>query len=1148
MPSWVVLPVSLAYLALLFGIAWHGDRRRGRSTPALYALTLGVYCTSWTFYGSVGWAATGGFAFLSIYVGPILMLGLGWPLLGRILRLAKEQNAVSIADFIAARHGKSQAVAALVTVVAVVGVVPYVALQLKAVTEAFGAVTAVTAGGQGGASVSVLGDSGLYVALLMALFAILFGVRTVEASEHHRGLMRAIAFESAVKLAAFLAVGAAVTFWLSAGPAGLVGHLVATPGLAHLFAIDWGRPGFWASALLSAAAVLCLPRQFHVAVVENTDPAAVRTARWAFPAYLVAINLFVAPVAVAGLIAFGGDVGAADLFMVTVPRAAGAGGIALLAFIGGLSAATSMVIVETLALSTMVSNDVVVPILLGLSRGPRDHAGLARRLLPIRRAAVLLILGLAYGYGRLIGSSSPLAAIGIVSFAAVAQFAPAMLGGVIRRRGSRAGALAGIATGFALWLYTLLLPALAGAGWVAPDLLTDGPGGIGWLRPQALFGLGGLDPLSHAVLWSLGANAAAYILGSWLGSWLGRPGVVGRWPLRPAEPPAIDATLVVAELEALVAVFLGTEAAARLFRRQAASQGAPLRGRADLDWVRFTERQLAGTIGAASARVMVAGTLQRRRLSRADAVAMLDQASQVIRFNHGLLTATLETISQGISVFDESLRLRAWNRRFLELNNLPPDLVRVGTDLAEIVRFNAARGEYGAHGQIESMLARRQANPGHGEDLYERRRPDGTILEIATSPMPGGGFVATFTDVTERHRAAAALREANEGLERRVRERTEALAAASAAAERANQSKTRFLAAASHDLLQPLHAARLFTSALCERSDDPLAAKIEASLRSVETLLGALLDVSKLDAGATRVSREAFAIQPMLTALEEEFGAIAAERGLGLRIVASSAGVDSDPALLRRILQNFLSNAIRYTPRGRVLVGCRRRGDALAIEVWDTGIGIPADKRAEIFQEFHRLAAAGEEEKGLGLGLAIVDRIARMLGHPVAVRSIPGRGSGFAVTVPRAPVPAPAAERAPRGPRGLGGALVLCLDNEPVILDGMATLLGGWSCRVVAATGLAEAEARLGSDAPDLMVVDFHLGGGADGLEAVAALRRRFGVAVPAVLVTADHTDETRARIEAAGHAVLYKPLRPAALRALLARLVQLRPLPQDAG
>ena len=1146
MQSWIVV-TPLVYVGLLFAIAWRGDRvglRAGRKAPILYSLSLGIYCSSWTFYGSVGRAASSGFDFVPIYLGPIIVIGLCWPVLAKIVRVAKAQNTVSIADFIGSRYGKSQAVAAFVALVAVIGITPYIGLQLKAVTSSFAALT--------GTAPSFFGGTAMVVTGLMAVFTILFGLRNITASEHHPGLMNAIAFESLVKLVAFLVVGAAVTFVLSPGPREMFEQARADPGLAHVLDLNLGRPEWWSMTLLAGLAILCLPRQFHVAVVENTSEAALPKAAWLFPLYLVAINLFVVPVALAGLTHFGSNGPDADTFVVSLPVDLGASGLGLLAFIGGLSAATAMVIVAAVALSTMVSNDLVMPLLLRLPAQPvawlQDRAPV---LLGIRRLAVIVILLLANGYNILVGSAYPLSSTGILAFVAVAQFAPAMLGGLYWRRGNRTGALTGIGAGFLLWGYTQILPTFAEAGLLAPGLVEHGPWNLDWLRPYSLFGLAGLDPLSHAVLWSLGTNCICYVIGSLVT----RASVVEQRQaavfvaaVADAPYPAVpfEGQTPLADLVGLAETYLGGGRALEAFRHHLdlptlASTDAALRVTADLDALRFTERLIAGAIGAASARVVVAGSLQKKLLSRTEAMAVLDEASQAIHFNRALLRATLENIDQGIAVLDSTLHVAAWNRRLLELADLPTSLVQVGTSLAEIVAFNRARGEYDNGGEITTLLQR--IEQGGGRETYERTRPDGTVLEITVNPMPDGGVVATYTDVTERHDAAAALREANESLERRVADRTTALAVATADAQRANLSKTRFFAAASHDLLQPLHAARLFTTALAEQRDDPLVERIDASLRSVETLLVALLDVSKLDAGAVTAQPIAFSID-LLTTLAQEFTAIARERGIELRLVQSTAGVRSDPALLRRIVQNFLSNALRYTESGRVLVGCRRRGPDLRIEVWDTGPGIPEEHLGDIFVEFQRLASqTGETERGLGLGLAIADRIARMLGHTLGVRSQLGRGSCFWVTIPRAEVAAIPAGAPRRRRIGYGGALVVCIDDNATILDGMAALLQGWDCRVITGKSAEEALARLEDQRPDIAIVDYHLDRNCTGLAALDALRTRFGD-VPRIVLTADHGEATRELITGQGYPVLYKPVKPAALRALLSRAIQLAQQP----
>src|SRR5579863_8198966 len=511
--GWVVVVIALAYIGFLFLVASYGDRRhelfRGsRARLLIYPLSLAIYCTSWTFFGSVGVAARTGFDFLTIYIGPMLIVGLAYPFLIRVVRLAKAQNITSIADFIAARYGKSQAVAATVALIAIVGMIPYIALQLKAVSASVSTILAEASAG--GAAQPLLGDVALFVALAMATFAVLFGTRHTDATEHQDGLMLAIAAESIVKLMAFLAVGVFVTFVMFHGPFALFARALDEPHPAAVLSHAPQFASFCAMTVLSLFAIVLLPRQFHVMVVENHSEAEIRRAAWLFPLYLVLINLFVLPIAMAGLLTFPAGRIDGDMFVVALPLAAHSEAIALIAFIGGLSAATAMVIVETVALAIMVSNDIVMPLVLKrrarLAGEPHDAGA---QLLTTRRIAIFGILFLAYIYYHSAGEAQ-LAAIGLLSFAAVAQLAPAFFGGLIWRRGTAFGAIAGMSAGILVWGYTLLLPSISDAGIVGARILTDGPWGLAWLRPQALFGIG-LPPLVHGVLLSLAVNIACYV-------------------------------------------------------------------------------------------------------------------------------------------------------------------------------------------------------------------------------------------------------------------------------------------------------------------------------------------------------------------------------------------------------------------------------------------------------------------------------------------------------------------------------------------------------------------------------------------------------------------------------------------------------------
>ncbi len=1157
MEGWLVPAISLGYLGSLFAVAWYGDRRaarqaverqRGRRVAVFYAMTLMVYFTAWSFYGSAGRAAARGFDFASIYVGPTLVLLFGQRLLRKIIVVAKEQNATSIADFIAARYGKSQAIAALVTISATIALLPYIALQLKAVSTTWDVLTAPSA--QLPTTLSPWRDTALGVTLLMALFSILFGVRHINASEHHRGLMLAIAFESVIKLAVFVIVAVFIVFGLFGGFGDVLARVMEDPRLRHLAAPNLAQPSWWANLALSAIAFLCLPQMFHVTVVENDHPRHTRYAAWLLPSYMTTLTLFIVPIAAIGLSRLGHSIDA-DIYMMALPLSVGRADMALLAFIGGLSAATGMVIVSAVALSTMACNDLVLPLLLG--RSPKmllpdqDLTGL---LLTIRRVSVVAVLLLAYLTYRLIDRSHGLVAIGLLSFVAVAQFGPAFIGGLYWRRGCRAGAIGGLCAGLSVWFYALLLPSLYPAA-AEPDWMTGGLLGLSWLNPHALFGVEGLDPVTHATAWSLGLNLAVYVALSLLS----RPKAIDRAQASAfvtASVPLPEAgrrrlpPITPHQLEQLAGHYVGTDKAAAAFREYRRSYGAP----DDLQAVQFTERLLAGAVGAASARVVIAALLRGEGLSLRAAKAMLDEARFAIQFNRDLLQATLENVSQGICVLDRNFRVATWNRRYLDLCNLPEDLVRVGTPVAELVRFNLGRGEAGLE-ELDSLMVNQDLSAVRWPYTSERRRPDGTVLEICFTRMPDGGFVATYADVTERYRAAAQLEQANAGLEQRVAERTLALSRAKAEAEKANLGKTRFLAAVSHDLLQPLNAARLFVSALGERLDRPpegvaaawpddargLAANATASLRSAEQLLAGLLDMSALDGGSVRPEIVDFPVTGILSRLAIEFSEVARGRGLALKLRPTTAVVRSDPQLLRRILQNFLSNALRYTAEGRVLLGCRRRSDGLRIEVWDSGPGIPSEQQEEIFQEFHRLPGAADADKGLGLGLAIVERIAGKLNHPITLHSRPGHGTMFAVTVPLGADRAAAsfAEASTAGDP-VSSLAILCIDNEAGTLAGLRALLEGWGCRVETASGGPD-DPSPGGPTPDAVIIDYHLDGEVTGLKRLGELHQAWGRPVPALLVSADRSPEIREAAQRQAVAVLYKPLRPAPLRTWLGRV-----------
>lgn len=1154
--NWSVIAAAFGYIGLLFLIASYGDRlsgsQRGRLSGVIYPLSLAIYCTSWTFFGSVGLATRTGIEFLAIYVGPVLMIGLCTPVLRRVVHLAKSQNITSIADFISSRYGKSQAVAATAAMIAIIGSVPYIALQLKAIASSLETIL----GREPDLSqVPIVGDIALVIALALAAFAVLFGTRQTDATEHQHGLILAVATESLVKLIAFIAAGVFVTFWMI-GPVNLMEQVAKSPEATRMINYTPSIGNFLTMTLLSFFAIMLLPRQFHVSVVENSSDAEIGRARWLFPLYLIAINLFVVPIALAGLVTFPFGKADVDMYVLALPISGGAPLLSVLVFIGGLSAATAMVIVECVALAIMVSNDIVIPAVLqrtSAARAQKENFG--RFVLVVRRVAIFAVMVLAYLYYRALGDAQ-LAAIGLLSFAAVAQLAPAFFGGLIWRRATARGAMGGMLAGFAVWGYTLFLPSFNEITPIVTSLLEHGPLGIEALRPRALLGTD-LPPLMHGVIWSLSLNLLAYVVLSLTS----RPAAIERLQADLFAPSTLTpiaptfrrwrSTITVQDILSTVAQFLGPERALRSFETFAAEHRIDLDRSAPADFrlLRHAEHLIASSIGAASSRLVLSLLLRKRTVSAKAALKLLDDANAALHFNREMMQTALDHVRQGIAVFNTDLQLICSNRQFGELLELPSHTVQIGAPLQEILAYlktKDAQSDENADVLAERRLA---AYTTVGEPYLERLVDRQMVIEVRANRMPGGELVITFSDITPSFEAAEALERANASLERRVRDRTEELtrlnselAQAKSVAEEANISKTRFLAAASHDILQPLNAARLYATSLVERQtggeDTRLVENIDDSLEAIEEILGALLDISRLDAGAVTPSISSFRIGDLMRSLEIEFAPMARAKGLDLRFVTCALPVQSDRVMLRRLMQNLISNAIKYTPAGRVLIGCRRRGTSLQIYIYDTGVGIPPSKRGEIFKEFHRLDQGARIARGLGLGLSIVERLARVLNHGIAIGSNKGGGSHFSVMLPTAKavtLTAAVTSATPLSLTPLSGTQIVCIENDPAILDGMKTLLTGWDAKVIAAIEPAAAIAEIERCQQPItgLLVDYHLDRG-NGIAAIRDIRRQFGQTIPAILITADRSPQVRAAAREEGIVVLNKPVKPSALRALL--------------
>lgn len=1091
----IVLFACIAWTALLFGVALWGERRGHRLSkawPLIYALSLAVHCTAWTYYGAASQGLQWGFPIPPTLAGMALIFAFGLPFLLRLGRLAKQHNSATIADLVVARLRADRGLGFTITLVALFGIIPYIALQLKAVSQGLGALL-----GDRFAPAAAQLDMSFWFALTMAAFTLLFGARKASATEPNRGIVVALGLESVLKLVALLAIGLYAALSVRQAGTPLLEKMAQLPPPAIM-------PDYLTMVALGAISAFTLPHQFHVGVVELRQTSDLKTARWLFPVYLLLIGLPSVPMALAGAAQLPASV-SPDLYVLALPQAGGHHLLALLAYLGSLSAATGMMILSGLTLSIMLGNHGFGSRLLDGIAGGAAAADLRPRVLAFRRAGILAVFLMSWLYSRAMSDTEALSDFGLMSFTALSQLAPAVLLAVYRPRTPSPAIIAGIVLGSLAWLWLVLLPMVIPA---TPP--ASGPDDLHWLSVVSLRLQSG-----HIAI-SMGASLAVNLL---------TVALVSR-AVRPSLPRRRDA-VAAASLRRTAGRFLGQERARQLMDGHA---GQLL----DDDRVITIERELSAVVGAGMARLLVEAARDGGAAPLDAVTRAVGEATQALRFNQRLLEAALENMSQGISVVDAQLQLVAWNSRYAALFKFPPELLQVGQPVVNLTAWALAELKIGdgPGDSRDKALQRRAAHMRRGTPhLSERIFPDNTIVEIRGNPMPGGGYVATFTDVTAFRRAEEALKRSNETLERRVQDRTARLEQAVHEAERANVAKTRFLTAVGHDLIQPLHAAQLLTDAMSQHIEseflDSFLRQIRGALDSTDDLLSGLLDISRLEAGGLVADPRPFALSTVLDPLAQEFAVLAAARGLQFRHVRSQAWVHSDPLLLRRVLQNFLANAIRYTRHGGVLLGVRRQGQALLIGVHDTGPGIAPEQQAVVFEEFHRVDRSNGQ--GLGLGLTIAHRIADLLHAPLHLRSVPEHGSAFSISVQRAAPPTtPRSSPPAAGSSALKGVRVLVVDNDPDALEAMRQLLLSWGCDVIAA-GQAD---DIGPSAHEaaLWLFDYHLD---DGDTGVALWKRLVGMhgPRPTVILSADAGNDTREAVRGVGLSLLNKPFKPLALR-----------------
>ena len=1135
--SWIAL--AIVYLAGLFWLAKWGDShsataKKLTSHPAIYSLALAIYCTAWTFFGSVGAATRNTWDYLPILLGPILLYLFGYRFLLKLTQVSKKQNITTIADFISSRYGKRQTVALLVTIIALLATIPYIALQLKAIGSAF-----LLVSGQKDTNSVVLGAT-----LFIALFSIYFGTKRVDVTEYRRGFILAISFESIIKLTALIAVAVyGYSWWQQQNDGAMLASFVSYEALDNFQSTT-----FWAQTLMAAAAVICLPRQFHVAVIDNLSLNHLKTARWLFPLYLIIIAAVIPIISVAGQAMLGSSGNEPDTYVLSLAILSDSLLLKMLVFVGGLSAATAMIIVATLTLSTMLTNDVILPNFLANKDHKKPSLDYTHTIILIRRIVIGMLLLLAYIYQQQMTNSSSLASIGLLAFSLVIQLLPAIVGGLYWKRGHAHGVYAGLIVGVVVWILWLILP------------IINESSGL-FLHNAAI---------SEGAILSLIANIIAYILFSMYSQTSLIDRIQAEAFVTSIEVTSIEVreehddkhnlNTTVQDLITLLTTFLGETRCQMLIEEYQHRQNLTLNleQKPHKTFVVFSERALGGVIGASSAKVLVDSALSGKRLNFEEVVNFFDDTTQAIQFNISALFTSLESLEQGISVIDRNLDLVAWNKSYVALFDYPDDLITVGTPVADLIRYNAQRGECGV-GNIDVLVQKRLEHMRSGTShRFLRQRSDGRVIEMVGNPLPGGGFITSFNDVTQHIEIQHALKEANIDLQNRIQKRSEEVKTINAelhleiqrradaetelvnarkTAEKANAKKTNFLALASHDILQPLNAAKLYLGALqeepLEKEASQIVQKLDDSLNASEVLIATLLDIARLDQGDMKPRFSAVSIKTLMNPLIDELNMQAEEKGLQLTCKIQDVWLNTDRTYLYRILQNLLSNAIKYTPSGRVLLTVRKRKNTVLLQVWDTGLGIEQEELSNIFSDFYR--SGDQRQHGFGLGLGVVARLGQQLNSPVQVRSILGQGSCFSIELPSCAPDIPLITgQLSTNKVGLAGLRVLCVDDKRENLDAMLTFLNKWQVDVKTACTSAEAMDVLSLFEPQLILMDYNLNDEVNGLQLIAKIRNYLGYQIPAILVTANQDEEVITQAFNQNCQYLNKPLKPAKLRVLL--------------
>ena len=971
--------ITAGYLTLLFAAAYLAERMKasGRSivaNPYIYSLSMAVYCTSWTFYGSVGKAATSGLSFLTTYLGPTLMAALWWLVLRKIVTICRENRITTISDFIGSRYGNSLLLSALVTVVAAVGISPYLGLQIKAIITTF---TILSGEPREGAA------SGMLLTVMVGVFAMIFGARRLGLREKHEGLIFAVAFESVIKLAAFLAVGLYVTYGLFSGFGDILGKIGQSQWSGLLRLGEGSATGYseWASLMfMSMMAIMFLPRQFHVAVVENHDERHILKAMWMFPLYLLLINIFVLPIAFGGLL-LGGDQRAADTFVLSIPMSQGNSMLTLLVFLGGFSAATGMLIVESLAISNMVMNNLITPFMFRYRFDRQED--FPTILINIKRIVIFLFVFAGYVIAVNIGEFYTLVDMGLKSFEAVTIFAPAVFFGLYWKRGNRWGAMAGVLGGFVVWLYMLLLPAMVKSGVVDQGGIVAYVMGSEHLNPLAFMGMAGLDRWSHSLFWGLSVNITLFVGVSLLTR---RDESEERQALLFVEsfsPAVLHAKNTVDDISEAIGQYIGRPEAQRVIEDFMDREGLDPKAVDSTAMMKLREearRVLSGALGSPIAALVLEDHLAQTTEERAAVLESIRQMTRTLRLSRQELAETnrqlaflkefseniIESIPLGVATVDTSSRVTYWNGAMKRIT---------GTDRNEAMGLAADRALrplmpelFGPSGGIEREGGLVCSSPGK-------------VLSVYVTRLMGGrqGRVLVVDDITEK-------RKIEEELFRTTK----------------HASIGRLAAGVSHEIGNPLASISSLVQEMIAEDTTPFVGE---SLDTIHHHVDRIARIVRSLGDFARLHTREKAPADLAVVLESTMRLVRYDKNfkkINLHVNLSpvpAVVVDTDQ--MQQVFLNLFLNASDAMPEGGDLTVTLRPSAAGGVEVEfsDTGKGVDEAVMDKIFDPFFSTKGPA---RGTGLGLSISYSIIKDHGGTISVRSGRDRGASFVITLPAA--------------------------------------------------------------------------------------------------------------------------------------------------